>query len=488
MWLYLTAVAGDTTTIRRVTQVNNNMSFEPLGSLATGKHLNWVAWDTNIYVINEEVTLHKLYGKSLTLISTSDTSGSGGKPNPAGSTGYRKVCARYAVNADDHLMLGNLSIDGTAEPLMLVWSDLYDPENFVVSSGTEAGFYNVRSTEQEIMGLAYSKGYTNILTRNSIMLARYVGYDAGLFDFTTLSNSIGCRYHGSVVQAKDAVFFIGKDNFYSIDGANVAPIGQPVWKFFDKTNFSIDDSIFGYLSEQDDIVFWKFRANGNNGTISGAYYDLMFNYVEQKWSLRESEGILDYWSSQNTCTTAITCDEISSACNSFTEGSEFYKCSDFVRSFSYTKLFLVSSGLLQENTGRKDGINGAGRDFFLETGDMVFSAVDAEVHLDEVRLFMSHNEMLCEEAASNSAYIEVAVGYKLNSSDTFHWTDYVRVTNERFDKRDINFRFRKYNISGKVFRLRIRARELGSSYLNTISTCQLSIDIPNEQEANYVTR
>lgn len=481
-WLYVTDI-NTATEVKHVDQHSGSINTTLLGSLATVGRLAWIAWENCIYLSNKQLNLTRVKAKTVKVISTSDSANDDGDPIPVGDFGYRRVCAKYLCNSDDHLMLANLVIDGTNLPLMLVWSDLYDPENFVVSSGTEAGYSQVRTTELEITGLAYSRGYTNIFTKNSIISARYVGYDAGLYQFSNLSTSVGCRFHYSVVQAKDAVFFIGKDNFYTLDGTSLSPIGYQVWKLFSEALYSIDDDIPGFLDEAHDIVYWQFKANGSHGTISGNYYHLMYNYREQKWSLRDSEGILDRWQTLSTVVTAITCDELPNPCSTYTQG-----CDTFVRSFSYTKLFLSSGGFLEEIDSKKDGVNGSGRNFFLETGDLAFTATDTMVHLDGVRLFMNHSDMLGAEAVANEAYFEASIGYKNNSSDDFKWTDYVKVSSSGFDLREINFRFRKYNISGKVFRLRLRAKELGTSFLNTISTCQFSIDIPDEQEANFVTR
>jgi hypothetical protein len=385
-------------------------------------------------------------------------------------------------------MLGNLVVDGNTSSLILVWSDLYNPDNFVVDSSTEAGYYVMPAQGKEIMGLSFCQGYTNIFTRSGIKSARYVGLANGIYEFADIPGNTGCGYHYSVIAGKDLTFFIGNDNFYVLDGNTVQPIGDAVWKLFKATLNTADLDVIGAIDETKDIVYWKFLANGENGTVNGAYYELLYNYKEQKWSLRDSEGILDNWRSLESLVTAITCDTLNVPCSYYESGISPRLCSEFVNTFSFSSLFLNADGFLEEDDATKDGVNGAGRDFFLETKDFTFFITDTSVRFNSLRLICNHNEMLGSEAIANESYLEVAVGYRNNLTEAFTWTDYVKVSSGGKDEREILFRFRKYNITGKIFKLRIRARHKDSSFLNILSSCQFSIEVPDEQSSSYVTR
>jgi len=488
-WLYVAKVDGSSTSLNFVQEQAGGATSSLVGSLATSGRLAWVPWENKIYLGNKDVNLSKLQGKSLDSVNTSDTykTGTDDKPDFT-DRNYREVCAKYLVASDDHLMLGNVVIDGNESSLMLIWSDLYDPDTFVVDSSTEAGYYVMPAQGKEIMGLAYCRGYTNIFTRKGIKAARYVGYSNGIYEFTDISNDVGCGYHYSVISGKDAVFFAGNDNFYILDGNEVQPIGDAIWKMFQDTLSSSNVDLVGTLDEDTDIVSWRFLANGSNGTTDGLYYNLTYNYREQKWSLRDTEGILDVWSSKVNVVTAITCDEINTPCSYYVVGVSPRLCSEFVRAFNFNKLFLVSDSFLEESETTKDGINGAGREFFLETKDLTFTITDTSVRFNHIRLICDHSNMLGSEATATGSYLEASVGYKNNLANAYTWTDYIKVSTGGTDKREVLFRFRKYNITGKLFRVRLRAKHVTTSFLNTLSSCQFSIEIPDEQSSSYVTR
>jgi hypothetical protein len=489
VWLYCTDVVEGNTLVKRVQDETGSIITSTVGSLSTTGRLSYAPWENRIYFSNKDTQLKRIKGKSITDVLTSDTYASGTKlPVGVGEIGYREVCAKYLVGSDDHLMMANLKVDGNDSPLMLVWSDLYNPDLFVVDSSTEAGYYDMPPQGGEIMGLAYCRGYTLILTRKQIKAARYIGYSSGIYEFMEISNSVGCRYHYSVISAKDIVFFIGYDNFYAIDANELQPIGDGVWKFFQDTIYSLNEEVPAFFDEEAEVVYWKYKANGVNGTTSGNYYDLLYNYKEQKWALRDSEGILQSWRTSSTVVTAITCDELNVPCSYYTGSVTPQRCSDFVRLFSFTSLFLTADTFLVESETSKDGVDESGRTVFIETKDMTFTVSDTAVRLSSIRLLCAHQGMLGDATTESGAYVEISVGYKNNLANEFAWTNYVRVANNAFEEREVNFRFRKYNIAGKIFRLRIRALQAGASFLKSISSCQITVDIPDEQSASYVTR
>jgi hypothetical protein len=489
LWLYATRIANGETSFGFVEDVAGGTNYLPLGTLPTNKRLAWVSWENKVYFSNLDINLTRLKGKEIENVNTSENYVSGTSDLPEiTDKGYREVRAKYMVASDDHLMLGNLVVDGNTSSLILIWSDLYDPDLFVIDSSTEAGYYVMPAQGKEIMGLSFCQGYTNIFTRTGIKSGRYVGYANGIYEFTDIPGNTGCGYHYSVVAGKDLTFFIGNDNFYVLDGNTVQPIGDAIWKLFKATLDTSDLEVVGEIDETKDLVYWRFLANGENGTVSETYYELLYNYKEQKWSLRDSEGILDNWESSESLVTAITCDTLNVPCSYYVSGISPRLCSEFVNEFSFSSLFLTEGSFLEESETTKDGVNGAGREFFLETKDFTFSITDTSVRFNSVRLICDHSEMLGSEASLNESYLEVAVGYRNNLAGDFTWTEYVQVASGGKDEREILFRFRKYNITGKIFKLRVRAKHMTSSFLKVLSSCQFSIEVPDEQSSSYVTR
>lgn len=480
LWLYVLNQEGETEqVIYRARQDSGIITLTELSSLFVKGRLAKTKWGEKIFLTGESCNLLKLQRKTLSTVNTDDL-----EPDDDGYES-RAVSAKYCINADDHLMLANVTINSAKQPLMLVWSDLYDPENFVESTGTEAGYFILQAAnEGEITGLGYQKGYVIFTTKTGIHSARYVGYSAGLFEFGSISNSIGCRFHYSLVQAKDILFFAGHDNFYAIDGTMVESFGDPVWELFTELNKNPYGDLPGFADVTKKIVYWRFIANGEKGTVDGKPYELIYNYEEQKWALRASDGIVAFWENLSDVVTSVTCDELPVPCSSFPAG---VTCADFKESFTFARLAVTESLLLKESSTTKAGIDGKGKTITLETKDFIFNSIDQTICVDKVKLLCQHTNMLGTIANTNGAYIKMQIGARDNLSDTIRWSSQVEIDKTvATDVDNMYFHFRPDNVRGKIFRIKLEAYQKANSYVDTIAAFQITLDIPNETD--YVTR
>jgi hypothetical protein len=233
------------------------------------------SWQDAVYVASHEFNSIKLDGPTASDVVFGDIA--------------TTVKAKHVLVADDRVFYGNLIQDGSKRAYRVIWSDLYTGDNFTLSESSEAGSYDVGFNKNVITGLSQQHGRINIFTQNSIVQARYVGITQGTYTFETLYNGVGNLYHYSVVNGKGADFFIGRDNFYVLDGTQVIPIGDDIWNVWlniRKNNRETD--IRGYFNDLDTEVYWTVLANGNEGTVDNELWDIVYNYKEKQWYLRKN--------------------------------------------------------------------------------------------------------------------------------------------------------------------------------------------------------
>lgn len=223
-----------------------------------------IPWYDRVYVTKKGGPMVKLQGPVATVMS--------GMP-----------WARYGLVSNNHLMLANVHSSSESLPTRVQWSDLYEPESFGFSSSSEADYFDLEPTDEEITGLSYQRGVNVIYSRNSIWLARYGNSQ---YRFDPLFTGFGNIYHGGQVRMKEVDYFVGMDNFYKLDGLQLSPIGDKIWTFFKAT---LDDTTEPYLrtitrADRNEIE-WIYP-------VSGGVRSVVFNYVTGDWSDKQPQNAL----------------------------------------------------------------------------------------------------------------------------------------------------------------------------------------------------
>lgn len=228
----------------------------------------WTAWLDSAYMSKRNAGLLKMQNRSVTVV-----------PNaPSG---------RYMIIADGHLMLLNtVSADGSSHPVRVQYSDLYEPEDWVVGPASEADAFELSPNDGEGTGLSYQRNMVMVYTRNRIWTARYTkGSEEvlGKFLFEVLYGSVGNVYHGALISVKEVDYFIGRDNFYSLDGSQLQEIGDPIWSFFKETlfNTNFQKSVTALADLTKHEISWTYDH------VDGYRWSVVFNYKENKWSDRD---------------------------------------------------------------------------------------------------------------------------------------------------------------------------------------------------------
>ncbi len=104
-----------------------------------------------------------------------------------------------------------------------------------------------------------------------------------IWGWALATQEVGTFGQQCVVPVNYVHYFVGNDNFYVFDGAQVRPIGEGVreW-FFGRMNKSYADKIWGVHDEYNSLVYWWYP------TDSARLNDfVVYNYEVGKWGVGE---------------------------------------------------------------------------------------------------------------------------------------------------------------------------------------------------------
>lgn len=198
------------------------------------------------------------------------------------------LSAKYMLVTNNRLFLGNCYVDTVQYPTRVHWSDINNPEDFKISDTSEADFTYLGINSLEITGLAYTNGVVLIFTRNSIWRSDYEGHDLK-FRTTIFSSNVGNYFHYGCITVNEIVYFVGRDNFYKIDGLTISPIGDPIWEWFKQNSVSdVDSNVIAQYEMDQKSITWVFTRKYNTGD---RLYGIKYNIVEGTWTTRDMQVI-----------------------------------------------------------------------------------------------------------------------------------------------------------------------------------------------------
>lgn len=217
-----------------------------------------VPWKNVVYATRPGVPLRRVQGNTATQLAVT-------------AEGIA-VEARYAVAAHDKLFLANVTLNGTVNSTTVMWSDLYNPENFIVTESTESDSFQLSVDDLEITGLALHRNQVLIFTSNSVWTANYEGLP-GVYAFSPLYGGVGNSYHHAVTRVQDRVYFISSSGVYKIDSFQLVEIGSEIWPLL-RNDLQGVTNVIASVDERKKLIYW------NVGTKT-----YVFNYDENRWAV-----------------------------------------------------------------------------------------------------------------------------------------------------------------------------------------------------------
>lgn len=198
--------------------------------------------------------------------------------------------AKYGIIANSHLYFGAVGNNLDDYLARLRWSDRDLPEGLLIDPNeSEADFFDLEPDSQGITGVSYQRGSPVVYCENGIWIGRDVGFPGG-FAHEPLIPGIGNIFHHAVVRNKEIDFFIGRDNFYALNGLQLVPLGDLIFERFigavqkDETAY-----VRGYLDSRKHQVFWVYKDTNDDLQC------VVFNYKENKWSERDPQNLSAFY-------------------------------------------------------------------------------------------------------------------------------------------------------------------------------------------------
>lgn len=182
--------------------------------------------------------------------------------------------AKYCIEFANRLIIADYG--ATREPLGIAWSKEGDPTDWTDST---AGSQVLLETVDFIMGLGRIGTGLIVYKEDSIMFANRTGVATAPFSFTKPKMGVGNAAPYSIVDVLGTNCFIGRNDFYMIEGDHPKPIGEKIRdKFFEIVSPTEMKRVFGGHNQLANEVMWI--ANTSEGKLGFAW-----NYKYNEWSV-----------------------------------------------------------------------------------------------------------------------------------------------------------------------------------------------------------
>lgn len=187
--------------------------------------------------------------------------------------------ARYCMEYANRLVMADMVNESTGvrDPYMFRWSKDGDPTNFTDSTAGASWFIE---TEDYITGLGKSGPSIFVYKRDSILIGNKTGKAESPIEFPSQRRGIGCVAPYSIVEVLGTNVFLGRDDFYIMNGDQPESIAAESmrYKIFDITDDTELQNVWGFHNVLEKEVIWVVN------TIEGKY-GFAWNYQSKEWYL-----------------------------------------------------------------------------------------------------------------------------------------------------------------------------------------------------------
>ena len=190
--------------------------------------------------------------------------------------------ARYCIEYAGRLFLADLYIDSIREPLSLRFSKEGDPTDWTDST---AGRLDLLDTEDYIFGLGKVGSYLVIYKQNNIMVYGRTGDATNPIRMAADRRGIGCVAPYSIIEFMGTNAFVGREDFYIMDGDMPSAIGGPIRdKFFSMVGYTEIERVFGGVCPNLNELYWV--AN----TLNDGQITFIYNFKSKEWYTAQWDG------------------------------------------------------------------------------------------------------------------------------------------------------------------------------------------------------
>jgi hypothetical protein len=189
------------------------------------------------------------------------------------------VKAKYCTTFADRLILADCYSSGLRNPVLVRYSSNTDPREFDSGTDATAGSFEMLETEDYITGLGRVGPLLAVFKRDSITFYERSGESTAPLRRYSISTGTGSSAPYSIVEALGTVVFLGKDDFYAINGDHAEPIGENMrYKFYDIVGETEAQNTWAFVNPNENEIIWV--ANTSEGQ-----YGFAWNYKYREWGL-----------------------------------------------------------------------------------------------------------------------------------------------------------------------------------------------------------
>jgi hypothetical protein len=186
--------------------------------------------------------------------------------------------ARYCIEYANRLYVADLDISGARSPLTIKWSKEGDPTNWIDSTSGENDFLE---TDDIITGLGRVGTYLVVYKRDSIIIGSRSGNPIAPVSFQSPRRGVGLVAPWSLVDFMGTNAWLGRDDFYTMNGDYPTSIGGPIRdKFLQEVGATEIEKVFGFANYNSNEISWM----ANTDTGQRAY---VWNYKTNQWTTNE---------------------------------------------------------------------------------------------------------------------------------------------------------------------------------------------------------
>lgn len=363
---------------------------------------------------------------------------------------------RYGILANSHAMLANVTENMSASLARIRWSDLDAPESFILNPlESEADFFDLEATSQEITGLSYQRGSPLAYSISDVWIGSYLGFPAS-FRWEPLFPGLGNIFHNAVVRNKEVDYFIGADNIYAINGLQVNPIGDEIFeRFINDVKIVARTSVRGYIDTRKTQVFWVYTNNDDE------LWSIVYNYKEAKWSERDPQDISAWFDTPRVMFRGYNViDDYDSVSDDIIDDQS--ELIDDPDAGFPLRLPQLSGGLsdpttpvIAKATDARLKLDGSSFASEIETFDFFFEDIEETKEVTKATI---------EYTGLGQPDIRVEIGSRHNQSEDIVWSSPIGLTNQGGS---LNFFFRSEGV-GKYLRFRLTWNNTDTAYIDDL--------------------
>ena len=177
-------------------------------------------------------------------------------------------------------------------------SAIGDYTDWTADIDTQCVYGRLLDTPGKITAIKRLGDYAIYYKRKSMYLARYVGTPTA-WEFSLISDTVGAVSQESVVKVGQQHYFLGEDNFYMYDSAQIVPIGEQIKQWFSSNvNRKYIENVQAVHDRNNGYVYW-FYPSVSSATLNSY---VAYHYRSGRWGRGDItiEAATEYIATNNT--------------------------------------------------------------------------------------------------------------------------------------------------------------------------------------------